>query len=200
MNEKEVGRQIIHATGIILVYFLFVLGRDLTLIISSLTAAFLFLISFYAGIRREIKKKIPFRVKVLEQIEDAFFDAVDSLERKSIFPYFGAFTFYLSSTIVMFFFPLKIAMVAIAVLAMQDSFSTLIGAHFGKHKIFYSKIKSWEGTFAGFLAAFLVCLILTDPFRAFTASLVGSLVETLPVKLDDNISIPIAVAIILSVL
>lgn len=200
MDKREVGRQIIHASGIILVYFLFVLGRDMALIFSALLAMFIFLVSFYAGIRHEIKKKIPFRIKVLGQMEDAFFDVVDSLERKSVFPYFGAFTFYLSSSIVIFFFPLKIAAIAIAVLAMQDSFSTLIGAHFGKHKIFYSKAKSWEGTFAGFLAAFLVCLILTDPFRAFAASLAGSLVESLPIKLDDNISIPIAVAIILSVL
>lgn len=197
MNEKETGRQIIHASGIILVYFILTLGRYLTFFISAGMTFFLFILSLYKGNRHSIRKSLPFRVKFFEKIENVFFDMINSLERKKAYPYYGAFSFYLASTIVLFFFSKEIAMLAIAVLAIEDSVSTLIGIHYGKTKLFWNTKKSFEGMLFGFFAALLVCLLLANPLKALIAAVSGALIETLPIEIDDNLTIPIGTAILL---
>lgn len=198
INHKETGRQLVHLTGIILIYFILVVGTELTLIGTIILTIFLFFSAFYKGMRFQLRKKSKFRVKIFEQLEDAFFDVIDSIDRKSYFPFYGAFTFYFSSSLVMFFFSKEIAILAIAVLAVQDSIATLIGSNFGKHKIFFNKEKTFEGSISGFLAAFLVCLLLTNPLQAFIASFIGTIIETLPIRIDDNLTIPLVVGIVLS--
>lgn len=199
MNKKETARQLVHLSGIVLVYFVFILGKNLTTIITGILAVFLFFIAMYKGVRMELRRKMPLRIAMLEQLEDAFFDVIDSVDRKSYFPYFGAFTFYLASFFVLLLFPEAIAIVSIAALAVFDSIATLTGVHFGRHKIFYNKQKSWEGSVAGFAATLVVALFFTTPLNAFAASLAAFAVESLPVRIDDNLTIPIAVAVVLSI-
>lgn len=200
MEKKETARQLTHLTGLALVYFVIALGKTLTTIIAGIAATFLFFIAMYKGVRMELRKKMPLRIAILEQLEDAFFDIVNAIDRKSYFPYFGAFTFYLASFFVLLFFPETIAIVSIATLAVFDSVATLVGVHLGRHKIFYNKQKSWEGSFSGFVATLGVALFFTNPLNAFIASLVAFAVESLPVRIDDNLTIPMAVAVVLSVM
>ncbi len=200
LNKKETGRQFVHLSGIVLVYVIIIAGKDTAFFAALILSIFLFLIGMYKGLRQYIRNTIPFRIRLFEQMEDAFFDVADSLDRRGYFPYYGAFTFYLGSAITLALFPTEIAILAIAALAMQDSISTLIGIHFGKHKLFYNKNKSVEGTLAGFAAAFLACSLLSNFSTGFVASLIGTLIESLPVRIDDNLTIPIGVAVALSLI
>jgi uncharacterized protein (TIGR00297 family) len=102
---------------------------------------------------------------------------------------------------------LDIVAAAWAILALGDGAATLVGRRFGRTRIPWNPDKTWEGTLAFVICAsagaMLLCW-LTQPnvdspqspwfvFGApFVAALVAALVETVPVRLDDNLSVPFA--------
>ena len=99
--------------------------------------------------------------------------------------------------IALIFFESEIAFISMLVLALADSFSTMVGMAVGRIKIY--KGRTLEGSLAGFLAAFVVCILYLPMFMAFIACAVGSLVELFS-PVDDNIMIPPVVSIVLFIL
>ncbi len=106
-------------------------------------------------------------------------------------------------------FPQPIAIVAILILALGDPMAAVVGIAFGKHHIV--KNKSIEGSIAFFLVAFLSCftvfyLILPDGFSgkilgaSFVCALFSMAFEMIPLKLDDNLTIPLFTSVILWIL
>ena len=96
-------------------------------------------------------------------------------------------------------FPKHIALVGIYSLAIADPLAAIIGIKFGKHKL--TPTRSIEGSASFFLAIFLVTLVvLTGYNNAFdirillVAIAVGGIctaADTIPLKLDDNLTIPL---------
>lgn len=96
-------------------------------------------------------------------------------------------------------FPKVIAIVAIYTLAIADPLSAIIGIKFGKRKIVPHK--TVEGSFAFFLATFSISLIVLGQTNSIsTFALIGislalalfaAAFEMLPIKLDDNLTIPL---------
>ena len=76
----------------------------------------------------------------------------------------------------------------IFILAVGDSFSTVVGRK-GTHKVPYNKKKTIEGMIAFFVSC-LPAYVLIGPL-AIPIALVAAIVESLPLPVDDNISIPI---------
>jgi dolichol kinase len=99
-------------------------------------------------------------------------------------------------------FPKHIALIGIYSLAIADPLSAIIGIKWGKHKI--SPTRSVEGGIAFFLSVFLVTLIILtgyngkfDLFVLFISlfmGLAGALFDLIPLKLDDNMTIPLFVS------
>ena len=75
--------------------------------------------------------------------------------------------------------------------------ATLAGIHFGKHRI--TNGKSFEGTVAGILVNTAALLILISPLQAFAASLVAGIVELVS-PVDDNLTIPVCICILLTLM
>ncbi|MCD6398440.1 MAG: phosphatidate cytidylyltransferase [Candidatus Aenigmarchaeota archaeon] len=195
-KKREMWRQITHLSGIVLIAIALFLGNDLTGILSIIFAVFLFFLSVYVKIKNKIRKNLPneIRIKKLEEIEDSFLNFVNSMEReRSEKNYMGAVLFFISSGISLLIFPKTISFIAISVLAVGDSFSTIIGIHFGKHITKINPPKTYEGTFGGLLASFFACLVFTNPLVALVASSVGMFIEVMPIRINDNILIPIIV-------
>ena len=96
------------------------------------------------------------------------------------------------------FFPPNIAYTAIAVLTLGDGFASLFGKRFGKTRYSYNRAKNLEGTIAGFIAALLGALLFVNPTRALLGAIVGMTVETIPTPINDNLTIPLSVGIVLS--
>jgi dolichol kinase len=93
------------------------------------------------------------------------------------------------------FFPFKHALIGVITLAVGDSVASLVGLSTRwRHPIPYNSSKSFEGTLAGIVAAFLVCSMFTDPQQSIVGCVVGMLVESLSLKLNDNVTIPISAA------
>ncbi|MDD4878366.1 MAG: SEC59/DGK1/VTE5 family protein [Candidatus Nanoarchaeia archaeon] len=125
---------------------------------------------------------------------------LERFERKHAkFPGQGAIFFVLGCFTVIGLFPPNIASAAILVLAAGDSFSTLIGKHFGKHKM---GSKSVEGTIAGIVLGFLGAFIFVPFLTAFLGAFVAMISEALDIKLfnkviDDNLLVPVVAAIVM---
>jgi dolichol kinase len=75
-----------------------------------------------------------------------------------------------------------------------------VGRKYGSVKIPYNPEKSIQGSLAGFAAAFLGALIIVSPFYAFLAALLGMIGESLPLKVDDNVVIPLFSGVTLTVI
>jgi len=201
MNKREIGRQFMHLSGIGAIFFAYFLGSLITGIGALFICSGFFFFSFYVRWKEEIRKKLPVRVKKLEQLEDSVHHLINSFERESTKTnYMGAIFFFLAIGSVLLITPFQIAIVSIIVLSVGDSFSTLVGVHLGRHKIRVNPKKSWEGTLGGFFAALAVCLLFTNPLTAVIASVVGMFMELIPFRINDNLLMPFSVAIVLWVL
>ncbi|WP_127715869.1 diacylglycerol/polyprenol kinase family protein [Halobacteriovorax sp. HLS] len=101
-------------------------------------------------------------------------------------------------------FPKVVALTSIFTLAIADPMSAVIGIRFGKNRIV--KGKSLEGSAAFFISTFLIIFgvfgFLFDndmslvTLLAIIVSLVMTAFEMLPIKLDDNLTIPIVMGLI----
>ncbi len=96
-------------------------------------------------------------------------------------------------------FPTTIACVTIAILACADSIATIVGKFYGKIRIPYNPKKSFEGTAAFFITAFICAVVYVPVKTALIVSLVSCIIESLPVK-HDNITIPLGTGLFLGLL
>jgi len=185
---NELGRKSVHAVGVIFILLSYFIPRHFFLVL--LLAALLVTAAHCAMM--PVLSKIPIIRKI-----SAFFNSLTRKEEQKKGIYIGATTYLLSMLIIAFFFNLQIFRAASLLLAIGDSASTIFGIRFGRHKLPYNKKKSIEGSLAGFAAALVsTSLVLNFPLAAI-ASAVGMLVESLPWKLDDNLTVPIATALVL---
>ena len=109
----------------------------------------------------------------------------------------GASNVLISALLCVLLFPKVIAINAFTILIISDTTSALIGRRFGRHRFF---AKSLEGSLAFFVSAILVILVapkidklLLEYIIGFIAAAIGTVVEALPIKIDDNLTIPISV-------
>lgn len=121
------------------------------------------------------------------------------LEREDVMPGKGTLYFAIGVFFVLVFFPLDVVIPAIICLAVLDGVATLVGIRYGRHRLWNSK--SLEGTLAGIAATVAVLLVITplSPVPAAAAALTAGVVELLS-PVDDNLTIPLCVCIVLSVL
>jgi len=131
-----------------------------------------------------------------------FLQQFDREEDIKKFPAKGAFFYITGVTIVVFLFPQDIALASIAILAIADPVSRFIGVHFGKVKHPLDSAKFIEGAIAGIITGFLAAVIFVRPAEAFFAALFAMIAEGIEIKygmhrVDDNIVIPIAAAVVI---
>jgi dolichol kinase len=113
----------------------------------------------------------------------------------------GATFVLLSAVISILIFPKVIVITSFSILIISDIAAALIGKRFGKRK-FYGK--SLEGSLAFFISGLLVVAftpkinhLVEEYFIGFISVVVGTIVEALPLKIDDNLSIPLSVGLAL---
>ncbi len=96
-------------------------------------------------------------------------------------------------------FPKHIALIGIYSLAFADPLSAIVGIRFGKHKI--TPTRSVEGSLAFFFSVFLVTLFILVGYNgkfdvfilliSIVMGIAGALFDLIPLKLDDNLTIPL---------
>ena len=192
----EIRRKIVHASGILTIFLILYLGRWNSAWIMLLTALSILLLAEYR--KNRIKYKIV-KSEKLDEFEEAIEKVFREHERPNTLPFQGATEFFIGCFFATVLFEPTIAIASISVLSLADSMSTLIGVHYGKHKLHINKNKTYEGSSAFLLTSFLVLLFFLNPFKAFVIALFATFAEMLP-KVDDNLVIPITVGILMTII
>lgn len=89
-------------------------------------------------------------------------------------------------------FPQSISYASISIVALGDGFAALFGKTLGRNIIPFNKGKHVEGSFFGFLIAFLGASLYVTPPKALIGAAIGMLVESLPLPISDNLTVPLA--------
>ena len=101
----------------------------------------------------------------------------------------GSTYFLISSVLVILLFPRSIAMVSLLILILSDTCAAWVGRAIGRVHLFG---KTLEGSLAFLLSALLIVWLYPGlhRFSGTIAALGATLVELLPLHIDDNLSIP----------
>jgi HAD superfamily phosphoserine phosphatase-like hydrolase len=187
ISRNEAIREIIHASGFLVALAARHLGAFLTITLLFFTV----LVYIVSELARVEKKNMPV-------ISSITLNAATDYERFefALTPVFLALGIILS----LLFFSTPINFAVIAVISLGDSAASIFGRLFGKNSIPYNKGKNIEGSLAGFVFAFLGASYFMNPFPALVAAATGMFVETLPLPVNDNLSIPLITGIVLTVL
>lgn len=98
------------------------------------------------------------------------------------------------------FFSEPVSYASVAILTLGDSFASIFGKKFGRTVFPFNKGQHVEGTVFGFLFAFIGALFFVSPVKAFIGAATGMLVGCLPLPADDNLTIPIAAGLVLTMI
>lgn len=114
----------------------------------------------------------------------------------------AATPFAIATLLTILTFPKTVALLAIYTLAIADPLAAVVGIRFGKHPLV--GWKTLEGSLAFLVATLLVSVAVlgwethvplgTRLEASFLIAALGTALETLPVRIDDNLTIPLGVA------
>jgi undecaprenyl-diphosphatase len=181
-DKLELRRQIAHLfTGCLIIFLLK---------LQLLNEHILFYIVVFGGVLSLLSRryKLPLIYEILR-----FFERPKDLK---IFPGKGSFFLVLGSLLALQLFERDIALAAIAIMAVGDSITTIIGTYFGKIKNPLNPTKHLEGTALAIGASTLAAFFFVSFDKALLASMVGMIFESLKIPyvgdiLDDNLIIPL---------
>ena len=175
---RELRRKSIHLLGLVVPILYFFTSRDLIIIgVGALLTLVL---------AAELLKGVVPGVRVI--FLRIFSPILRSQEQKGGLT--GATYFLIGSFLCILLFDKTLAIVCLCFLTLGDLCAALIGKQWGRIKLFSRK--SLEGS----LACFVVCtaaalLIGLHPVVAIAGALVATLIELLPIGVDDNVTIPL---------
>ncbi len=109
----------------------------------------------------------------------------------------GATFFLIGSLLTVLIFPAKqIVIPALLFLSLGDLAAALIGKRWGRVKIIDSTSKkTLEGSLACFAVCFSLSLFFVDWPTGLAGALAATIAEVLPVRLNDNVSMPVCGAL-----
>ncbi|MGC9059257.1 MAG: phosphatase PAP2 family protein [Candidatus Aenigmatarchaeota archaeon] len=178
--EKEKGkehfyfRKFIHLSSISIVILTFFVSK-IYLFVLTFSLTLLFLISEIFRI-----KKIYFPI-----IQEISLYCKKKEEKSFLFePFLFGF-----SLAILLLLPKNILLASSIPLIIGDSFAGIIGYKYGKHKIFYNRRKSLEGSLAFFISTFFTLLFFFDLKISLLLSLFSTVIESL-LKKFENLLLP----------
>ena len=184
--HQEVYRKFVHISSSSIAILLWYFGKNL-LLPWIITAAILFPILDYS------RKSIPLLKKLYITL---FGNITRPYENHGLS---GASWVFIGAGVTTLLFNEKAAIVALLVMSLSDSAAAIVGIKYGMTRLFN---KSLEGTMAFFITTYLIISILSPAsiMLSLIATVCATLIELFSVpKFNDNILIPIATAITLSI-
>jgi len=108
----------------------------------------------------------------------------------------GSTYFLFATLLTILLFPKSIAIASILILVLADTAGALVGKGIGKISIFR---KTLEGSTAFFLTSLLIVWLYPNlnRFWGSLGALGATLIEILPIKVDDNLTIPLVAGAIM---
>jgi dolichol kinase len=141
----------------------------------------------------QIRIKYPELARRAPGVERMFLRAEEQVKESAMIPY------VIAVLLTIITFPKELALIAIYTLALADPIAAVVGITFGRHHVVPDR--TLEGSAAFFVVTFAVALtVLANATAApwwpllgvsFGIALFSALFETLPIRLDDNLTIPL---------
>lgn len=184
LTGVEIKRKIVHLATLIIP-----VGYALT----SEETVILFLFPFFLALL-SVDLLRHFHSGMASLFRKYFFERVLREEEKPTF--MGATYFIFSTILTILLFPKPIAIASILILILSDTAAALFGKWIGKIKVFGKTI---EGSMAFLLTSLLIVWIYPNlnRFSGSLAALGAALIEILPIRVNDNLSIPLVAASIM---
>lgn len=146
----------------------------------------------------QIRINYPELMRRAQWAERLFLRAEEQAKESAMIPY------AIAVLLTIITFPKQVALIAIYTLALADPMSAIVGIKYGRHHVVPDK--SVEGSVAFFAMTFLIVTLVlwrgTDatwwPILgvSFCIGVLSATLEMLPIRLDDNLTIPIFVGFV----
>ena len=181
--QLEIRRKLIHLASIsIPVGYLFI-ERDTTLVI--LAGVFVLSLSIEIG-----RLFIP---RIRSRVHPIFAPIMRVAEERKL----SGATYLLAGTwITIYFFEKDIAVIALLLVSISDAAAAIVGTAYGKIHLWQ---KTLEGSTAFFASTGLIMIAMRNLSveQMLVALFVGTLVELLPIPVNDNLTLPILTALVM---
>lgn len=191
-NEIHIARKLLHVIGvgfILLCYHYLSLKESI----------------FFLALAVVVTVTVDYLRKRLLFLQDFVINIFGQFMRKQELHQLSGLSWLLLGTlIIVILFPVKIVTLSLLMLAIGDPICNLVGIKYGKDKLI--EHKSFQGTFAGFVACsivsaiyFMFMEIMLDRWIlvSLLSGFIGAFAEAVPINIDDNFIIPVVNAILL---
>lgn len=146
---------------------------------------------FIAGAFAGIAVIVELLKWVSESFRELFFRFFEFIlrrhERKGAIT--GATYYIISTFLCIVIFDKHIAIVSIFFIVLGDTAAALVGKAWGRIKLIGDK--SLEGSAACFIVCAVISVFWIDPVVGLTGAFVATLAELLPLRIDDNLTVPL---------
>jgi len=183
-SKNAVLREIIHASGFFVPVLAGLIGIYAVILLICVVSALYFL----AELSRMSRKNLP----IISAITRNAVSQAELYEFATAPLYFA-----IGILITLLLFPAPVNNVAIAIFALGDSTASLFGGLLSKKPLPFNKGKTLEGSLVGFFFAFLAGSFFVSPALALIGAAVAMAIESLPLPVNDNITIPLCTGLAL---
>ncbi len=187
LSKGTIFREVIHACGFTVPFLSSLVGKyAVALLIVAVT--FLYVASEVAMLEG---KRVPIISWIVHH----------AATKAELYEFATAPVFFaLGILFTLLLFPISVSNAAIATFALGDSAAAIVGKTIGRKRLSFNKGKTLEGLAAGLFAGFLAALVYVNPLNALVAAATATIVESLPLPINDNLAIPLTTALVLTLI
>jgi dolichol kinase/phosphoserine phosphatase len=186
-TRNEALREAIHASG----FLVPVIAGMIGVVPVALFIYLITLLYITSELARMERINLPFVARVTR-----YAATLPELYEFATAPMFFALGIFLTLVL----FPPPVNAAAIASFALGDSTASLFGRTFGRNTMPFNRGKTVEGSVVCFFFAFLASVYFVPPAFALVASAAATIVESLPLPIDDNLATPLITGFVLFLL
>jgi len=187
LSKNDVLREVVHSSG----FFVPILAGLISVPLMALLICSIMIVYFMSELARMNRKSFPI-VSLITK---------NTVSNSEVYD-FAAAPLYFGTGILLtlLLFPAPASSAAIATFAFGDSAASIFGGRFSKKPFLFNKDKTLEGSLIGFFFAFLGALFFVSPPIALFGAAVAMFFEYLPLPLNDNLIIPFATGLFLTII
>uniref|UniRef100_A0A7C3UVM9 Phosphatidate cytidylyltransferase n=1 Tax=candidate division WOR-3 bacterium TaxID=2052148 RepID=A0A7C3UVM9_UNCW3 len=190
--SPEIGRKLVHLLALLIPILYYFLPRGLSIFLLLLATGIFLTVDF-----------LRLHINFFKALFIIIFGSL--LRRKEFHSLTGGSYLMIAASLAIFIFEDRgVFMAAISFLAIGDTVAAIFGLTHGKTHLFGRK--TLEGTIACFISCLAVVYILTKLpdlsflfWVGFWGAVTATLVEALPIEVNDNVVIPIASGIAMQI-
>ncbi|MCP8317121.1 MAG: phosphatidate cytidylyltransferase [archaeon] len=180
LRQINLFRLSIHLSGFFIPFITIIIGLFYTFLIITIVTI-LYCISEYLRTRKGRGLPIIRKITLLA--------SKDGETSKFIL---APFYFALGILIALTIFKSLIGFASIEIVALGDGSARIFGKLIGRTRLPFNKMKTLEGSIFCFIFSWLGASLFLPLSIALLGALIGSIVESLPLPMDDDLTMPIA--------